>query len=114
MKKICQSCAMPLIDEEEIATNVDGSKNGEYCIHCYKDGKFTDDVTMEEMIENNLDYLDEWNREQGTNYSKEEARVILAKTLSQLKRWNCTCTEECASGHNPNCTCENPECHCAE
>ena len=26
----------------------------------------------------------------------------------------CTCTDECASGYNPNCTCTNPECHCTE
>lgn len=26
----------------------------------------------------------------------------------------CTCTEECATGYNPNCTCECDECHCSE
>ena len=26
----------------------------------------------------------------------------------------CTCTEECASGYNPNCTCECEECNCRE
>ena len=26
----------------------------------------------------------------------------------------CTCNEECASGYNPNCTCESPECNYRE
>lgn len=31
-----------------------------------------------------------------------------------LKRWKCTCTDECAKGYNPKCSCTNPECHCTE
>ena len=30
------------------------------------------------------------------------------------KKEECTCTDECASGYNPKCTCTNPECHCTE
>lgn len=114
MDKICQSCAMPLIRKDEIATNADGSKNEDYCIHCYKDGGFTSDIKMAEMIETNLNYLDVWNKEQGTNFSIEEAREELLKIFPNLKRWYCTCTDECASGHNPNCTCTSTECHCRE
>lgn len=87
-EKICQSCGMPLEREEEIATNEDGSLNTEYCIYCYKDGVFTDDCTMEEMIENNLEYLDEFNKENETNYNKEEASKELKSFLSTLKRWS--------------------------
>ena len=32
MKKICQSCAMPMTDESIFGTNKDGSKNSDYCI----------------------------------------------------------------------------------
>ena len=46
----CQSCGMPLINEI-LGTNADGTKNEEYCSYCYKDGAFTDDLTMEEMVE---------------------------------------------------------------
>ena len=42
---------MPLT-EEILGTNADGSKNEEYCIYCYKDGAFTGDFTMEEMVGN--------------------------------------------------------------
>ena len=41
---------MPLA-ENILGTNADGSKNEEYCIYCYKDGAFTGDFTMEQMVE---------------------------------------------------------------
>jgi len=34
-EKICQSCAMPMNKEEDFGTNADGSKNEEYCTHCF-------------------------------------------------------------------------------
>ena len=30
------------------------------------------------------------------------------------KKQDCTCTDECASGYNPKCTCTSNECHCTE
>ena len=48
--KFCQSCGMPL-SPEVLGTNADGSKSDEYCIYCYKDGAFTGDFTMDQMIE---------------------------------------------------------------
>ena len=38
--KFCQSCGMPLTNEI-LGTNADGTPNEDYCIYCYKDGKFT-------------------------------------------------------------------------
>jgi hypothetical protein len=49
----CQSCGMPLeksVKGEDFGTNADGAKNNDYCAYCYKDGKFTQDVTMDGMI----------------------------------------------------------------
>ena len=48
-QKFCQSCGMPLTDDV-LGTNADGSKNEDYCMYCYKDGKFLQDCTMEEML----------------------------------------------------------------
>ena len=48
--KFCQSCGMPLTDEI-LGTNADGTNNEDYCIYCYKDGGFTQDMTMEQMID---------------------------------------------------------------
>ena len=42
---------MPLNSEELYGTEADGSKNGDYCRYCMTDGRFTADVTLEEMIE---------------------------------------------------------------
>ena len=46
--------------------------------------------------------------------TNEEMKECCVKLFPTLKRWKCTCMDECASGYNPNCTCENPECHCRE
>ena len=48
-QRFCQSCGMPLT-EDVLGTNADGSKNEDYCMYCYRDGKFLQDCTMEEMI----------------------------------------------------------------
>ena len=46
--------------------------------------------------------------------TNEEMKKHCTKLFPTLKRCKCTCTDECASGYNPNCTCTNPECHCTE
>lgn len=82
----CQSCAMPLTTGV-YGTNADGSPNHEYCIHCFKDGAFTADMTMDEMIEHNLDYLDEFNKDSGKKLTCGEAREEMLKFFPSLKRW---------------------------
>ncbi|MCL1799677.1 MAG: helix-turn-helix domain-containing protein [Eggerthellaceae bacterium] len=84
---VCQSCAMPLQDIDDFGTNSDGGVNTEYCIHCYQAGSFTQSRTIEEMVESNLGYLDQWNAGQGTSYTADEARGILKTHLATLKRW---------------------------
>ncbi len=86
-QRICQSCAMPLQTLEEFGTEADGDLSTEYCTYCYQNGSFTNERTMEEMIETNLLYLDQWNEGQGTNFSVDEARDILKVHLATLKRW---------------------------
>ena len=68
-QKICQCCAMP-IDETTFGTEADGSKNEEYCQYCYADGHFTKECTMDEMIELNLNYLEEFNKDSEVNYRR--------------------------------------------
>ena len=58
--KFCQSCGMPL-SPEVLGTNADGSKSEEYCIYCYKDGAFTGDFNMEQMVEFCSQFVDEFN-----------------------------------------------------
>lgn len=84
---VCQSCAMPLRNADDFGTNSDGGVNVDYCSHCYRHGDFTHDRNMEEMIETNLRFLDEFNKENGLSYSEEDARAILGVHLATLKRW---------------------------
>ena len=61
--KFCQSCGMPITSEEQFGRNADGSKNEEYCSYCYRDGAFTENCTMDEMIDHCLQFLDEFNKD---------------------------------------------------
>ena len=85
-QKICQCCAMP-IDESTFGTEADGSKNQDYCLYCYKNGHFTKNCTMDEMIEFNLKYLDEFNKDSEVKYTIDEARATMKEFFPQLKRW---------------------------
>lgn len=86
-QKFCQSCGMPLTLNEEIGTNADQSKNDEYCIYCFKDGAYTLDCTMEEMIEISLKHLEEFNKDSEVKYTREEAKANMEQFFPQLKRW---------------------------
>lgn len=87
-EKFCQSCGMPLNSNEQYGTNADGTLNQDYCSYCYKNGAFTNEnMTMEEMMEINLSYIDVYNKESGQSMSKEEARPQLEQFLQTLKRW---------------------------
>ena len=80
--KFCQSCAMP-ISNETLGTNADGSKNEDYCMYCYKDGDFTAETTMEEMI----DFCVAPMVENNPDMTEEQARAQMQAFFPQLKRW---------------------------
>lgn len=84
---VCQSCGMNLKTAQDFGTNADDTPNREYCTYCYQNGAFTRDVTMQEMMESNLKFLDHWNAETGNNFTPEEARPVLLGYLSSLNRW---------------------------
>lgn len=87
MNLFCQSCGMPMQTSELFGTNKDGSVNQEYCCYCYKDGGFTQDCTMDGMIEHCIKYLDEFNGACNTQFSKEEAIAQMKEFFPKLKRW---------------------------
>ncbi len=82
MENICQSCAMPLDNDEQSGTNEDGSSNSEYCCFCYKDGKFTSEVNLDEFIEKQVKIGQE-----KMNLSENQARDMAEKILPGLRRW---------------------------
>ena len=75
--KFCQSCGMTLTDDV-LGTNADGSKNEDYCMYCYKDGKFLQECTMDEMIEHCSQFVDEVNGRSSESHpsSLEDGRVV--------------------------------------
>ncbi|MBQ5971259.1 MAG: zinc ribbon domain-containing protein [Prevotella sp.] len=85
-QSFCQSCGMPLTDEL-LGTNTNGSKNEEYCIYCYKDGAFTSDCTMDEMIEFCAQFVDEVNKNMPKPLTKEEYKQMMREFFPTLKRW---------------------------
>ena len=78
---ICQSCAMPLQKEEEIGTNKDGSLNHEYCIYCFKDGEFLENMTLDEAIAKSAEYA------KYAGVMPEQAIEYAKQVYPTLKRW---------------------------
>ncbi len=80
-KTFCQSCGMPLDDENLLGTEKDGTNTHEYCTYCYQQGKFINpDMTLDEMhslVKNIMEEkkFPEWIIEAGL------------KELPNLKRW---------------------------
>ena len=72
---------MPLDEPGILGTEKDHSKSTIYCIHCYRDGHFTDEeMTLERMKKRVRDQLSATNATEGT------IREAVAK-LSHLSRW---------------------------
>ena len=79
----CQSCAMPLTNPEDYGTNKDGSRNEDYCCHCFGNGEFFMDQTMDEAIETCIPFVSD-----GNPYANaEEARKAMQEFFPTLKRW---------------------------
>ena len=95
----CQSCGMPLTDEI-LGTNADGSKSEEYCIYCYKDGAFTGDFTMEEMIDFCSQFVEQYNKDSGQNLTQDEYKAMLRQYYPNLKRWS-TPTDQLPHANSP-------------
>ena len=101
MSKICQSCGMPMTDESVYGTNADGSKNSDYCIYCYRDGKFMQDCTMDEMIEHCAQFIDDVNNNLPHPITREEYIGQMKMYFPHLKRWRDSITISDTASENP-------------
>lgn len=82
--KICQSCAMPLVAENDFGTEADSTLSSDYCVYCYQDGAFTYDCTMDEMLsfcEQHIDQL------KPAGVTPEDFMEHLREVFPTLKRW---------------------------
>lgn len=84
--KFCQSCGMPLAEGNK-GTNAGGGASEDYCIYCYRDGRFTQDLNMNQMIEFCAGFTDQMNEEAGWNLTPEQAKGRMRELFPQLKRW---------------------------
>ncbi len=85
-ERICQCCGMPTPTDDLLGYFPDGRKNQDYCLYCFKEGRFNT-ASMEEQIRSNVAYLEQFNRDAGTNMTVEEAKATMAEFFPTLKRW---------------------------
>ncbi|MDR2037589.1 MAG: GyrI-like domain-containing protein [Bacteroidales bacterium] len=85
----CQSCGMPLRFDVEayLGTNADHSPSNEYCYYCLKDGRYTVDIPMKEMVNIWVKFTGKYNEYSDTGYTPKELNTLLNKRLPTLKRW---------------------------
>ncbi|WP_339276000.1 zinc ribbon domain-containing protein [Paenibacillus sp. FSL W8-0426] len=80
---VCQSCGMPLGNAAQWGTEMDGKSTSEYCIYCYKEGRFEQpDISLDGMIEMCTAILVQ------EGMDEPSARSMLRHQLPFLKRWS--------------------------
>jgi hypothetical protein len=74
---------MPLKNEGDFGTNLEGGPNTDYCHYCYLNGEFTNpDLTLEQQIEKLVSMAIE-----NMGMSEKQARESANRALPILKRW---------------------------
>jgi hypothetical protein len=71
---------MPLTSGEACGTNADGSRHSDDCHHCYQNGRFVDELTMEQMVERCIPFA-------ARQMDADKARAYFSEKLPTLKRW---------------------------
>jgi hypothetical protein len=80
---ICQSCARPLIREEDFGTCADGTLNSKYCRDCFANGVFSQpDLALEEMIRRVIEQI-----MARTGMPRLRAEEITRSVVPFLERW---------------------------
>ena len=78
----CQSCSMPLTEDLR-GTEADGSPSPHYCKYCYEKGRFTQDMTMEQMI----DFCAGPMAQADPAMTEEQAKERMRSFFPHLLRW---------------------------
>ena len=81
MQKICQSCGMPIKNDDDLGFDEDGERNEFYCKYCYNNGEFIDNVTMEKYIE----MCSQFGEQAGM--TNQQMKEYCTKLFPTLKRW---------------------------
>lgn len=75
----CQSCGMPL-SKEIMSHEKDGKTNEDYCMWCYKDGKYTYE-SVDELIKKVVPILVQ------KGFNEEQARSYMQSKTPTLRHW---------------------------
>ncbi len=79
---ICQSCGMPLKEEQYRGTNGDGTESTEYCKYCFENGDFIDGcTTLKQKTEQSVAVAIQMGM------PKQRAEDMAHSILPSLKRW---------------------------
>ncbi|MCL2675044.1 MAG: helix-turn-helix domain-containing protein [Firmicutes bacterium] len=84
---VCQSCGMDLTKVEDFGTTEADGAHTDYCRYCMQKGAFTHNRSIDEQVELNLHFLDEYNAAKRLTFTSDEARRELKTHLAGLKRW---------------------------
>jgi hypothetical protein len=77
----CQSCSMPMTKQGDFGTNADGTQNDQFCLRCFRNGRFTEPgITVEGMIEKCTALMKQMHL---PDEEIEQTRVF----IPMLKRW---------------------------
>jgi Fe-S cluster assembly ATPase SufC len=78
---LCQSCGMPLNQEEVKGTEKNGLKTDDYCKYCYENGAFKNpDMNLEDMEKNVQNQMKKMRLHE--NVIQKAVNILPA-----LKRW---------------------------
>ncbi len=83
-QNFCQSCGMPLTDPTLLGSEQDSTPSPHYCTYCYKDGAFTGDMTMEQMI----DFCAPIMAKSHPGMTEEAAKAQMKQFFPKLLRWS--------------------------
>ncbi len=88
-QRFCQSCGALLENDSMLGTEKNGNKNQDYCNLCYSEGKFTNECTMEEMINNRAQhyFTQNFRKHSFFKYTMDEAIASMKQLYPNLKRW---------------------------
>ena len=79
--KRCQSCYMEMKESGDFGTEADGNASVDYCVHCYRKGKFKRKMTLKEAVEANVPWWRDGCKDD------DEARAKIMQVFPKLKRW---------------------------
>ena len=85
MSKFCQSCGMPLKEENNLGTEKDGTLSTKYCNYCYQMGEYTEpNLSLKEMKVLGLKGIDEGG---GNAFARWLLKLFYPMQLKNLERW---------------------------